>query len=51
VTLGADRIVVDTPVGSLDVFVPVDIHQEESRAEFNMDTDTLTLHLPLIVKP
>ncbi|CAL8143840.1 unnamed protein product [Orchesella dallaii] len=51
VNLGADRIIVDSPVGSLDVFVPLDIHQEECRAEFNVESETLNLHLPLIVKP
>lgn len=50
VTLGADRIIVDSPVGSLDVFVPLDIHQEECKAEFNVETEILTLHLPLIEK-
>jgi len=51
VTLGADRIIVDSPVGSLDIFVPLDIHQEECKAEFNVETEILTLNLPLIVKP
>lgn len=50
VTLGADRIIVDSPVGSLDIFVPVDIHQEECRAEYNVESEVLTLHLPLIEK-
>lgn len=51
VTVGADRIIVDSPVGSLDVFVPLDIHQEECRAEFNVESEILSLHLPLVVKP
>jgi len=51
VTLGADRIIVDSPVGQLDIFVPLDIHQEDSKAEFNVETNMLILHLPLVVKP
>ncbi|XP_021949253.1 PIH1 domain-containing protein 1 isoform X2 [Folsomia candida] len=51
VTLGADRIIVDSPVGQLDIFVPLDIHQEESKAEFDVASNTLSLHLPLVIKP
>jgi len=51
VTLGADRIIVDSPVGQLDVFVPLDIHQEKSKATFSVATGLLKLHLPLVIKP
>jgi len=42
---------VDSPVGSIDVFVPMDIHQEESKAEYNLESNVLRLHLPLVTKP
>jgi len=51
VTLGADRIIVDSPVGQLDIFVPLDIHQEKSKATFSVATGLLKLHLPLVLKP
>jgi len=50
-TLGADRIILESPVGSLDIFVPFDIHQEKCRAEYNPEKETLTLQMPLMVKP
>jgi len=51
VTLGADRIIVDSPVGQLDIFVPLDIHQEKSKATFSVATGVLKLQLPLVIKP
>jgi hypothetical protein len=50
VRLGADRIIVDSPNGCLDIFVPLDIHQEEARADYDPDTKILNLQLPLIPK-
>jgi len=51
VEFGADRIIVNSPVGSLDVFVPLDIYQEKSKAEFNLATNILTLTIALFVMP
>ncbi|CAG7689973.1 unnamed protein product [Allacma fusca] len=50
VKLGADRIIIESPNGCLDIFVPLDIHQEEARADYDHDLKLLTLQLPLIPK-
>jgi len=50
VQLGADRIMVESPNGCLDIFVPLDIHQEEATAEYDPATKLLTIDMPLITK-